>query len=206
MKVLIIGANGQIGRKIVRLLSPTNFVRAMVRKAEQMPDLESLGGHPIIGDLEKDFSYAYDEIDAVVFAAGSGGQTGADKTIAVDQFGAIKAIETAKEYGVKRFVLISSLFAGEPEKGPKSLETYLEAKGRADDALITSGLEYTILRPTTLSNDEPTGKVADVTSFGESTVTRADVAAFVTAVLPEEKTFKKIYTFANGDIPIKEYL
>lgn len=130
----------------------------MVRKAEQMPKLESLGGYPIIGDLEKDFSYAYDEIDAVIFAAGSGGHTGADKTIAVDQFGAIKAIETAKEYGVKRFVLISSLFAGEPEKGPKSLETYLEAKGRADDALINSGLEYTILRPTTLSDDDLPGK------------------------------------------------
>ncbi|EUJ32416.1 hypothetical protein MFLO_06822 [Listeria floridensis FSL S10-1187] len=206
MRILVLGANGQIGRQIVQRLSPTNFVRAMVRKAEQFDALEKLGAHPIIGDLEKDFSYAYDEIDAVVFSAGSGGNTGPDKTIAVDQEGAIRAIETAKAKGVRRFVIVSSILAGEPEKGPASLALYLEAKGKADDALLASGLDYTILRPVTLTDDAGTGKVDDASSSLQKTITRADVAAFAAAVLPEEKTFGKIYTFANGETPIDDYL
>lgn len=74
MNVLVIGANGKIGRLLVEKLAMEKgfFVRAMVRKAEQVSELEKLGAKPIIADLKKDFHYAYDEIEAVIFTAGSG--------------------------------------------------------------------------------------------------------------------------------------
>lgn len=77
MNVLVIGANGKIGRLLVEKLAMEKgfFVRAMVRKAEQVSELEKLGAKPIIADLKKDFHYAYDEIEAVIFTAGSGGHT-----------------------------------------------------------------------------------------------------------------------------------
>ncbi|GGB38741.1 hypothetical protein GCM10011409_15320 [Lentibacillus populi] len=49
------------------------------------------------------------ECDAVIFAAGSGGSTGADKTLLVDLDGAAKAVEAAEKQGIKRFIMISAL-------------------------------------------------------------------------------------------------
>ncbi|EMG27949.1 nucleoside-diphosphate-sugar epimerase [Listeria fleischmannii 1991] len=208
MNVLVIGANGQIGQQIVHYLAIEKgyFVRAMIRKAEQIEQLEKLGAKPIIADLEKDFSYAYDGIEAVIFAAGSGGHTGPEKTISVDQEGAIKAAQIAEEKGVKRFILISTILSGEPEKGPQSLANYLEAKGKADEVVIASQLDYTILRPATLTNESATGLVDDAGELGKATITRADVAKFACEVLPEKSSYKKIYTFQNGQIPIETYI
>lgn len=137
MNVLVIGANGKIGRLLVEKLAMEKgfFVRAMVRKAEQVSELEKLGAKPIIADLKKDFHYAYDEIEAVIFTAGSGGHTPASETINIDQNGAIKAIETAKEKGVRRFIIVSSYGADNPENGPESLIHYLKAKQAADEEL-----------------------------------------------------------------------
>ncbi|WP_239257036.1 SDR family oxidoreductase [Listeria ilorinensis] len=208
MNVLVIGANGKIGRQIVQKLALEKgyFVRAMIRDVHQTEALEKLGGKPIIADLEKDFRYAYDEVDAVVFTAGSGGHTGPDKTIAVDQDGAIRAIQFAKEKNVPRFVMISSIHAGEPDKGPSSLAHYLTAKGKADQALIESGLDYTIIRPVTLTDGAGTGKVSDPAISGNTTIPRADVAAFASAVLPVKESYGKIYELATGETEIEHYL
>lgn len=137
MNVLVIGANGKIGRLLVEKLAMEKgfFVRAMVRKAEQVSELEKLGAKPIIADLKKDFHYAYDEIEAVIFTAGSGGHTPASETVNIDQNGAIKAIETAKEKGVRRFIIVSSYGADNPENGPESLAHYLKAKQATDEEL-----------------------------------------------------------------------
>ncbi|WP_099222813.1 SDR family oxidoreductase [Listeria costaricensis] len=208
MNVLVIGANGQIGRQIVQKLALEKgyFVRAMIRDVHQTEALEELGGKPVIADLEKDFRYAYDEVDAVIFTAGSGGHTGPDKTITVDQEGAIKAIQFAKEKNVRRFVMISSIHAGEPNKGPNSLAHYLTAKGNADKALIESGLDYTIIRPVTLTDEPEVGKISSPEASGHTTIPRADVAAFATAVLPFKGSYKKIYELATGDQSIQHFL
>lgn len=142
MNVLVIGANGKIGRHLVEKLAMEKgfFVRAMVRKAEQVSELEKLGAKPIIADLTKDFNYAYDEIEAVIFTAGSGGHTPASDTIKIDQDGAIKAINIAKEKGVRRFIIVSSYGADNPENGPESLVHYLKAKQAADEELKEADL------------------------------------------------------------------
>ena len=110
MNVLVIGANGKIGQKIVGLLGKSDHeVTAMVRKDEQVPKLEDLGAKTVKGDLEKDISHAVKGADAVIFTAGSGGKTGADKTILIDQEGAIKAMDEAESKGVKRFIIVSAM-------------------------------------------------------------------------------------------------
>ncbi|MBC2186944.1 SDR family oxidoreductase [Listeria sp. FSL L7-0253] len=207
MNVLVIGANGKIGRHLVEKLAMEKgfFVRAMVRKAEQVSELEKLGAKPIIADLKKDFNYAYDEIEAVIFTAGSGGHTPASETINIDQNGAIKAIETAKEKGVRRFIIVSSYGADTPENGPESLIHYLKAKQAADEALKQSGLDYTIVRPVGLSDDPATGKIAEVSGKPKSNIPRADVANFISEALTEKASFYKTYTIESGDMPIKQF-
>lgn len=109
MNVLVIGANGKIGRLLVEKLAMEKgfFVRAMVRKAEQVSELEKLGAKPIIADLKKDFHYAYDEIEAVIFTAGSGGHTPASETINIDQNAPSKPSKLLK----KKVYVGSSLLA-----------------------------------------------------------------------------------------------
>ncbi|WP_237359092.1 NAD(P)H-binding protein, partial [Salmonella enterica] len=80
----------------------------MVRVEEQMEAMNQLGADKIVhANLEGGFGHAMDNADAVIFAAGSGASTGADKTIIVDLWGAMKAIDYAKERGIKRFVQLS---------------------------------------------------------------------------------------------------
>ncbi|MBC1350695.1 SDR family oxidoreductase [Listeria welshimeri] len=207
MNVLVIGANGKIGRHLVEKLAMEKgfFVRAMVRKAEQVSELEKLGAKPIIADLTKDFNYAYDGIEAVIFTAGSGGHTPASDTIKIDQDGAIKAINIAKEKGVRRFIIVSSYGADNPENGPESLVHYLKAKQTADEELKRSGLDYTIVRPVGLSDEPATGKVADVSGKPTNSIPRADVANFISEALTEKSSFYKTYTIESGETPIKQF-
>lgn len=100
MKVFVVGANGQIGKHLVNLLknSDDHTVRAMVRKKEQVAEFEEQGIDTSLADLEgnvDNIANAASGCDAVVFAAGSGGHTGADKTMLIDLDGAVKTMEAA---------------------------------------------------------------------------------------------------------------
>jgi len=118
MKVLVVGANGQIGTHLVNMLNSGNehTVRAMVRKEEQVTTFIKQGIETRLADLEgsvERIAEAAIGCDAVVFAAGSGGHTGADKTILIDLDGAAKTIEAAERAGVKRFVMVSSILSND---------------------------------------------------------------------------------------------
>ena len=160
MHVFIAGANGQIGRFLLQEIADSKHeARALVRHADQGPELQQLGAtETVIGDLEQDCSEAMRGCDAVIFTAGSGPHTGPDKTVDVDQDGAIRLVDTAKAMGIKRFIMVSSMRAEEPEKGPEKLQHYLRAKRNADEHLKSSGLNYTIVRPGRLTNDDGNGK------------------------------------------------
>jgi len=149
MKVLVIGANGQVGRKIVKELANSRHdATAMVRKEEQMDKLKEIGAENVVlANLEEDFSHAFDGVDPVIFAAGSGGSTGADKTVTVDLWGSVKAADYAKEKGIKRFVQLSSVGSGNPDEQGEEIKHYMVAKGVADRNLRQMDLDYTIVRP-----------------------------------------------------------
>ncbi|MGM0865625.1 MAG: SDR family oxidoreductase [Bacillota bacterium] len=210
MNVLVIGANGHTGRHIVKELSNSSqhFVRAMIRKTEQAKEMEDLGARPIVADLEQDFSYALENVNAVIFAAGSGGSTGDDKTLAIDQEGAKKAVDYAKKMGIERFVMLSSMDADNPSSGPDSLQFYLKAKGSADAHLKESGLNFTIVRPGSLSFDEGKGKIEASTSIEDKSrdISREDVAKVLVDSLTIEETNHKVFEILSGDTPVEEAL
>ncbi|MFD1038380.1 NAD(P)H-binding protein [Virgibacillus byunsanensis] len=74
-----------------------------------MPYFENQGVKIVLADLEDNFKKAFYKVDTVVFASGSGPNTGADKTIIIDQEGAIESVNLAKKIGVNRFVMLSML-------------------------------------------------------------------------------------------------
>ncbi|MDN5869427.1 MAG: SDR family oxidoreductase, partial [Nitrococcus sp.] len=136
MKVLIAGANGKIGQRLVKQMAESaHSPRAMIRNPAQAEELQALGAETVVADLEDDCSGALKGCDAVIFTAGSGPDTGPDKTVDVDQNGAISLIDQAKAAGVQRFLIVSSMRAEDPEAGPEKMQHYLRAKKNADDYL-----------------------------------------------------------------------
>lgn len=209
MNILVIGANGQIAQHFIKKIAQTEHnAVAMIRKEEQVDMLKASGANKVVvADLEKDFSHAFDGIDAVVFAAGSGGHTGADKTVMIDLWGAIKAIDETVKHNINRFVMISAMSTDDPDAGPESMRHYLVAKKLADDHLKSTNLKYTIVRPGLLTNDAMTGKVnlqEKISDYGDRAITREDVAAVLAEVIDKENTFKRTFELLNGDVPISE--
>lgn len=204
MKVLVIGANGQVGKQIVQELANSQHEAiAMVRKEEQVDKLKELGAADVVlADLEQDFSSAFDGVDAAIFAAGSGPSTGADKTLTIDLWGAAKAAKYAEEKGVKRFVQLGSMGSADPDSGGEEMKPYLVAKRTADELLQHTGLDYTIVRPGPLSDEAKTAQIEvsaqGFSSIGERSIPRADVAHVLVEVLDRPSTYGKTFEVLQG--------
>jgi uncharacterized protein YbjT (DUF2867 family) len=209
VRVLVIGANGTTGRLLVEQLAAADHdVRAMIRNEEQADVLRELGATPVIGDLEGELASAFDDVEAVAFCAGSGGSTGADATLRVDLHGAVRSIDECLDRGISRYVMLSSISAGDPMAGGESMRHYLAAKHAADRILSASGLDATIVRPGGLTDDDATGEIeVGVPTLPErGDIPRADVAATMAACLERPSTIGATFELISGSTPIAEAL
>jgi len=201
MNILVAGANGTTGKQIVEhLVEQDHNVMAMIREESQSDFFKKMGATPYMADLENNVEFAVEGSDAVIFAAGSGPDTGEDKTLAVDRDGAIKLIEASERNGVKRFILLSSVGTDEPTAGPDKMETYLKAKAESEERLEKSELNYTIVRPGMLNNDPESGKIiAKERLEGKmGQVSRSDVALTIVKTLENTNTFHKTFEMIGG--------
>ncbi|WP_263785473.1 SDR family oxidoreductase [Salinibacter grassmerensis] len=208
MTVAVIGAHGGIGRRLLpRLDEAGHNPIGVVRSENQFATIRDRGAEPRLGDLEAEFGPALDGADAVVFTAGAGGSTGWDKTILIDLWGAERAVAACEERGIDRFVMVSSRGAGDPESRQGPIKPYIVAKHVADRTLQRSLLDETILRPTRLTDEDGTGRVAAHVDTDPDTgdpIPRADVAQAVVECLDQDITIGHAITLYGGDTPIAE--
>ncbi|MBA6353716.1 SDR family oxidoreductase [Colwellia sp. BRX8-3] len=176
MNILVAGATGKTGQLLAQyLIEQGHKPTALVRESSDTSSLP-LGVDVRHSDLTELKTGLCDGMDAVIFAAGSGGTTGPEMTKKVDRDGAKRLIDLALESGVKRFVMLSSIGADLPNP-TGDLAPYLNAKHEADEYLKASGVTYSILRPVALTNK---GRGTDVI-LGEDVdksakASRSDVA------------------------------
>jgi len=97
--------------------------------------------------------------------------------------------------------------AGDPEAGPEAMRPYLRAKAKADERLRESGLEWTIIRPGSLTEEEGTGLVEAAESLGRrGEIPREDVATTFALALGMPNTVGKTFELLSGETPIREAL
>ena len=206
MKVLVIGANGNTATRLVRHLAagPHDPV-AMIRDPAQRSKFDALGVPTVLADLEYPVDHAVAGMDAVIFAAGSGGKTGKDKTVLVDHLGAIRSMVAAQVNGARRYIMLSSINNDVNSTSP--IAHYHKAKAHADNHLRETDLDYTIVCPGGLTDDAGTGKVAVSGELhGRGLTSRENLAAVLAACLDLPNTVGKTFSLLEGATPIAEAL
>ncbi|MCX4818687.1 SDR family oxidoreductase [Streptomyces sp. NBC_01142] len=208
MRIVIAGGHGQIARRLERLLSARGHeVAGIIRKPEQAADLRDAGAEPVLLDLEsasaEDVAAVLQGADAAVFAAGAGPGSGPARKETVDRGAAVLFADAAEQTGVRRYIVVSSMGAAPDHEGDGEFDVYLRAKGAADAYVRSlSGLDWTILRPGTLTNDAGKGLVQLKASTGPGTVPRDDVAAVLAEIAETPGTAGLTLELISGSVPV----
>lgn len=203
MRVLIAGATGQTGRRLTEKLAQGDHAPvALVRESSDLSVLPQ-GCETRQGDLANLPENVTQGVDAVVFAAGSGADTSDEQTRKIDRDGAIALIDKAREAGLSRFVMLSSVGADQPEEGPDEMKSYLHAKHEADAYLKGSGLDYAIVRPVKLTTEEGEGAIELSTGHVDGKeISRDDVASVLAKCVTGPEASKAVFEIARGKTSI----
>ena len=210
MRIVIAGAHGQIGLRLVRLLAARgDEAVGLIRNPDHAGEVSAAGATPVICDLETasadEVAQAIGVVDVAVFAAGAGPGSGAERKLTMDRDGAIKLLQ-ATEANAARYLVVSSVGAESPPSGDDVFEVYLRAKAEADAAVTASERPWVIIRPGPLTDDPGTGQVRIGIDPFRDAVTRDDVAAVLAAVIADPAVDRTILYLSGGDVPIAQAL
>lgn len=210
-RIVLIGGHGKVALLATPLLVEAGHeVTSVIRNPDHLGEVSATGATAVVADVETMDTGALTDLvrghDAVVWSAGAGGGS-PERTCAVDRDAAIRSMDAAVEAGVGRYVMVSYHGAGrdhgvDPET---SFWHYAEAKAAADEHLRATSLAWTILMPSALTLDEPTGRIA-VPGARPDSVSRGNVARVIAATLADDATLRRDIPFTDGDTPVAEAL
>jgi nucleoside-diphosphate-sugar epimerase len=210
MIVVIAGGHGQIALRLAKELSDRGHEPiGLLRNPDQVPDLERNGARGEVLDLEQttvdELSAIVAGADVVVFAAGAGRGSGAARKETVDRAGAVLLADAAQQAGVRRYVMVSAMGAEDADPASDEVfQVYLRAKAAADADLRARDLDWTIVRPGSLTDDAPTGKVDLGPGRPRGTVSRADVATVLAEMITTRSGIRKQVDLVSGRVPVAE--
>jgi nucleoside-diphosphate-sugar epimerase len=209
--ILVIGGHGKVARILSPLLAGNGHtVDSVIRKESQVAEIESEGVKALVTDIEQLNLNGFREIvkghDAVIWSAGAGGGS-PERTYRVDRDAAILSMQAALHEGVKRFIMVSWSGSSLAHEVPvdNDFYHYSQAKAIADAVLRDTDLDWTILGPSTLTEDPGTGSVEPADGNGTH-VSRENVARVAAAVVEDDSTIHKTLRFNDGNTPIKEFV
>ncbi len=210
-RIILFGGHGKIALLAEPILAGRgDSVTAVIRNPEHADDVRAAGAEPLVADVEQldvaALATLIEGHDAVVWSAGAGGGN-PDRTRAVDRDAAIRTMDAAERAGAKRYVMVS-YFGSSPEHGvdpENSFFPYAEAKAVADEHLRASGLDWTVLGPSTLTLGEASGLI-DADTAEPGSVSRANVARVIAAALADDGTIRRTIRFNDGGTPVAEAL
>ena len=155
INIFLTGGNGYVGRYLVPKLIRESYNLKLLLLGDN-PDkfIDSDRINPIHGDIRnKDLLFeTIAGSDAVIHLASIVGSYSLTENMEINYEGTKNLIKACNIHGIKRFIYISSVSAARQVQGP-----YGQSKKLAEDAVIASGLDYTILRTTTVMGRESLG-------------------------------------------------
>jgi uncharacterized protein YbjT (DUF2867 family) len=210
MRIVIAGGHGKIALLLEQLLTQRgDQAVGLIRNPAHVADVQQAGAEAVVCDLESasvgDVAALLSGADAVVFAAGAGPGSGALRKDTVDRAASVLLADAAERVGVRRFVQVSSMGAGQPPRSGRDevWAAYIAAKTAAEDDLRARDLDWTILRPGGLTDAPPAGTVRlAVPPIPAGTIPRADVATVIVALLDEPATRHQTLELTGGDAPV----
>lgn len=212
MRVVIAGGHGKIALLLARQLADAGHQAVgLIRNPDHQADVTAAGGQAAVLDLESaaiaDVAEVLRGSDAVVFAAGAGPGSTAERKWTVDRDGAVLLAAGADAAGVRRYVLVSAIATDDYDPDSDEVyQIYLHAKSDADAAVRATGLDWTVVRPGGLTDDPGTGRVTVAESTGRGTVPRADVAAVIVHCVQHGAAIGAQFELISGDTPIADAL
>ena len=193
--ILVVGGTGRIGSEIVKALEQQGKnIRVFARTSSDRKRLQDLDISYVIGNVltENDVAHAFEQqkYDVVISSLAKVGQEPNPHAV-----GGQYLTKWAKKNGVKHFILISSLGAG-PNPAHAKYKEILQAKGMAEAALISSGIDYTIIRTGIIlyGEDPATGTaqlILDPNVLG--TITRKDLAQLTAECILNNQCINQVY-------------
>jgi uncharacterized protein YbjT (DUF2867 family) len=212
MRVVIAGGHGKIALLLGRLLAERgDQAVGLIRNPAHAPDVRAAGAEAVVCDLETatagDIAGLVAGADAVVFAAGAGPGSGATRKDTVDRAASVLMAVAAGRAGVRRFVQVSSMGAGQPPQPGRGevRAAYIAAKTAAEDDLRARDLDWTIVRPGGLTDDPAAGRIRlGPPPVPPGTIARADVAAVIAALLDHPLTRHRTLELTGGPTPLDE--
>ncbi|UCC87324.1 MAG: complex I NDUFA9 subunit family protein [Anaerolineales bacterium] len=153
--IVVTGASGYVGSHIVqRLVEMDKPVRALVRsrlRAENEGRLEDLAIEWVEGDVTQPetLTSAMQGATAIIHTVAIAIEKGGRTYEAINYQGTVNIVEAAKANGVRRFINLSQLGANS-----KLPYRFLASKGKAQEYVATSGLDWTAFRPSVIWGPE----------------------------------------------------
>jgi nucleoside-diphosphate-sugar epimerase len=208
--IILFGGHGKVALLATRILTERGHrVTSVIRDPDQSDEVRAHGGEPRVADVQQqtltDFAELVHGHDAVVWSAGAGGGS-ADRTWAIDRDAAVLSMQGAAKAGVDRYVMVSWAGSVLDHGVPQDADffAYAQSKMIADAVLRDSGLRWTVVAPSTLTDDEATGSIG--WDGSASQVPRGDVAHVVADALEDDGTVGRTFRFNEGSTPIAEFL
>ena len=210
MLIAIAGAHGNIAMRLAaRLLARGDGVIGLIRNPDHAAEVQAAGANPVVCDLEnatvEEIAAAVQHAEAVVFAAGAGPGSGAERKLTMDRDGAVKLLDATAERAVP-YVIVSSVGAENPPGDDDVFSVYLRAKAAADAAVQASDRDWTIVRPGGLTDEPGTGRVRIDTEPFRGRVPRDDVADVLAAVLHDKRANHRILYVNAGEESLDQAL
>ncbi|SNS49524.1 Putative NADH-flavin reductase [Micrococcales bacterium KH10] len=208
MRIVIVGGHGQIALQATTLLAAQGHaVVGLIRNPAHEADVVARGGTAAVLDIEQanvaDLVQVIRGADAVVFAAGAGPGSGAERKWTVDRDGAMLTADAAEVAGVKRLVVVSAMNADDADTGSSDVfQIYLRAKAEADASVRSRDLDWTIIRPGSLTDEPGTGLVAIGEDVGYGSIAREDVAHIIVDSIVHRSAIRTQFNAIAGEIPV----
>ncbi len=211
MKVLVVGATGETGKRVVKTLSDRQIaVKALVRDYDSAKAILPPSTEIVVGDLLQvdTIKAAIADCTMVISAAGARPSIDLAGPFKVDYWGTKNLVDVCKTAGIERLVLVSSLCVSNLFHPLNLFGLILVWKQWGENYLRQSGVPYTIVRPGGLKNEDNDQAIimAGADTLFDGSIPRQKVAEVCVESLffPNAKN-KILEIVSKPEIPVQSF-